>query len=217
MENPQLKCISCGYSEAAILGRRVTQDGVPMDTLNEYHVATLTMPESFIGPRRFVEHKCDSCMMHERGVAGSHVRCVGCGLAETLAQLTDPEDSFYVGNSSWPPTHWCQKCPKPLEIVMEELDNEYDEEVDMMECEYCGRIWDGNAQCPCFEQLSGWSTSEEENEPEEEDEPEEQEETNQNKENLKKIMDKIWENQEKFKEWDMKEIMDLLKEVYDCQ
>ena len=40
---------------------------------------------------------------------------------------------------------------------------------------------------------------------------------NQNKENLKKIMDKIWENQEKFKEWDMKEIMDLLKEVYGNQ
>ncbi len=208
MENPQLKCVLCGYSETAILGRRVTQDGIPMDTLNEYHVTTL--PESFIGPRRIVEHKCDSCMMHERGVAGSHVRCIGCGLAETLAQLTDPEDQFYVGNSSWPPTHWCKKCPKPLEIVMEEI-----EESNMMECERCGRIWDGNAQCPCgmLDEISAWTTSEEESSGEEE----ESEEINQNKENLKKIMDKIWENQEKFKEWDMKEIMDLLKEVYDNQ
>ena len=210
MENPQLKCISCGYSEATILGRRVTQDGVPMDTLNEYHVATL--PESFIGPRRITEHKCDSCMMYGRGVAGSHVRCVGCGLAETLAQLTDPEDSFYVGNSSWPPTHWCNKCPKPLEIVMEEIEEDFD----MMECERCGRVWDGNAQCLCgLQQLNGWTTPEEEESSEEEEE--EPEHVTKNKDNLKKIMEKLWDNQEKFKEWDMKEIMDLIKEVYDNQ
>ena len=213
MENPQLKCISCGYSETAILERRVTQDGISMDTLNEYHVATL--PESFMEPRRLVEHKCDSCMMYDRGVTGSHVRCVGCGLAETLAQLTDPDDRFYVGNSSWPPTHWCKKCPKPLEIVMEELE----EEIDMMECDRCGRVWDGNAQCLCgLEQMNGWTTSEEEesssSSSEEEDEPEH---VTKNKDNLKKIMEKIWDNQEKFKEWDMKEIMDLIKEVYDNQ
>ncbi len=201
---PQLKCILCHYPESTILSRRVNSEGVSYDTLSEYPLGNL--PASFIGPRQLTEHKCDSCMMYERGVAGSHIRCVGCGLAETLSLLHNPEDRFYVGNSSWPPTYWCKECPKPLDIVMEELETEIEPvEEELMECPHCGRIWDGEVLCDCnFED----SESEEET-------VEENEQQTETKKDLIEISEILFEYKDKFKENDYCKLMDQMKKLYD--
>ena len=208
---PQLKCVLCHYPESTILSRRVNSEGISYDTLSEYLIENL--PASFIGPRQLTEHKCDSCMMYERGVAGSHIRCVGCGLAETLSLLYNPEDRFYVGNSSWPPTYWCKECPKPLDIVMDELEDEFEVESDedepeLMECTLCGRFWDGNAQCNCF--YNDDSDGEEDNE-------EVSVTRVKNKKDLSEIAEILFEYKEKFKEIDYCRLMDLMKKLHDKQ
>tara|TARA_Y100000817_G_scaffold55900_1_gene41233 strand:- start:1670 stop:2779 length:1110 start_codon:yes stop_codon:yes gene_type:complete len=152
MTNPppvpqQARCGRCGIDRHIIETR-----GNGMDFLEYRHMGR---PED-VAP----ELICQSCCYDARsmGWCGGGIKCIDCGMSESFA-LNHGLPRFMEDREVWPRDWRCDGCwardqrfEEELNINMEgpEIDDLQRREEHLMECENCGRIWDGNAQCPCL-------------------------------------------------------------------
>ena len=74
--------------------------------------------------------------------------CVDCGLSESVMKENSMNegDIEFVDGSEFPIVHRCPDCSDRNERYEEFVTEETTE---LYTCEYCGREWDGYAQCPC--------------------------------------------------------------------
>lgn len=136
------QCNRCGHNRFTIEGR-----GNGMDFL-EYRC----MGHSVDGPPELI---CQSCC-YEGGV-----ECIDCGMSEHFA-LNQGLPRFMENTEVWPRNWRCDGCWARKERYELELEGQWsDSEMDdlrrresqvydLLECGHCGRVWDGNAQCPCL-------------------------------------------------------------------
>jgi len=136
------QCNRCGHNRFTIEGR-----GNGMDFL-EYRC----MGHSVDGPPELI---CQSCC-YEDGV-----ECIDCGMSEHFA-LNQGLPRFMENTGVWPRNWRCDGCwarNERFELESEgqwsdremaDLRSRESQVYDLLECGHCGRIWDGNAQCPCL-------------------------------------------------------------------
>ena len=136
------QCNRCGHNRFTIEGR-----GNGMDFLEYRH-----MGHSEDGPPELI---CQSCC-YEGGV-----ECIDCGMSEHFA-LNQGLPRFMENTEVWPRNWRCDGCWARNEryelesegqwsdSIMDDLRSRESQVYDLLECGHCGRVWDGNAQCPCL-------------------------------------------------------------------
>ena len=85
---------------------------------------------------------CKSCSSIDSKI------CVDCGLSESVMKQNsmNEDDIDFADGSEFPIVHRCPDCSDRNERYEEFVTEETTE---LYTCEYCGREWDGYAQCPC--------------------------------------------------------------------
>ncbi len=125
-------CNRCGHNRYTIEAR-----GNGMDFLEYRHMGDLHDDTA-------AELICQSCC-YEGGVS-----CIDCGMSEHFA-LNQGLPRFMEDTEVWPRNWRCDGCWARMERYNEGYVGVLPGgSIDLMECEHCGRIWDGNAQCPCL-------------------------------------------------------------------
>ena len=133
------RCNRCGHDRFVVEAR-----GNGMDFLEYRH-----MGHSEQGGSELI---CQSCC-YEEGVS-----CIDCGMSEHFA-LNQGLPRFMEDLEVWPRNWRCDGCWARRERFEESLDGRLEgpmiddlrrRDENLTECDNCGRIWDGNAQCPCL-------------------------------------------------------------------